>query len=413
MNVFVKNIDGKPLMPCTPAKARKLLRDGKAKVIKRRPFTIQLNWQCEGYTQAVTIGIDKGSHKTGFCVTANGKILLCGTINHRKDIKEKMDLRREHRQSRRNRKWYRQPRFNNRASSRRSGRLLPSIKANVEEVYRVVRKIPLPISQIVIEDVQIDIAALNNPDLNGKAYQESNRLHPNLRLACLVRDDFQCWICKVKDCRLEAHHIVERNKGGKDTIKNLATLCDACHSKLHEGKATLSLKGDNGFIDRIAQRTMQGKTHMYGLLSAIAPVEKRFGYETHEYRKLLDLEKDHYIDALCLATMGDGEVIQPDVTNYFDANFLPHQTRKQYHSCPQKGKGRVKYQVNEELGGFRKGDIVLVKGKWEKRIWSIYSNGLLAFPRVKGEPMTSVPKYCQLLEKAKTIMFCRSQYSTN
>lgn len=409
MLVYVINQDGKPIMPCTPTKARKLLDSGRAKVIKRIPFTIQLNWQCEGYVQPVTLGIDKGSHKTGFCVVANGKILLCGTIYHRKDIKEKINSRREHRRSRRNRKWYRKPRFDNRSSSKRSGRLLPSIKTNVEEVHRVVYKLPLPISQIVIEDVQIDIAALNNPDLNGKAYQESNRLHPNLRLACLIRDDFQCCICRGKNKKLEAHHIVPRSDGGKDTINNLATLCDTCHNKLHAGEATLPLKGENGFIDRIAQRTMQGKTHMYGLLCETAPVKKRFGYETHDYRKILDLEKDHYIDALCLATIEDGEVVEPSTDNYFDVNFLPHQTRKQYHSCPQKRKGRVKYQVNKELRGFQKGDVVLVKGKWEKRIWSIYSNGSLAFPRVKGEPVSSVPKYCQLLEKSKTVYFERQR----
>ena len=404
-NVYVKNLDGKPLMPCTPAKANKLLDSGRARVIKRKPFTIQLNWQCEGFVQSVVLGIDKGSHETGYCGIGNSKILLCGTINHRKDVKEKMDSRREHRRSRRNRKWYRKPRFLNRASSKRSGRLLPSIRTNVEEVYRVACKLPVPISQIVIEDVQIDIAALNNPDLNGKAYQESNRLHPNLRLACLVRDDFQCCICKGKNRKLEAHHIVERSKGGKDTITNLVTLCDSCHTKLHKGKVTLEIKGENGFKDRIAQRTMQGKTYLYELLNRISPVEKRFGYETHDYRKMLGLEKDHYIDALCLAMIGDGEVIEPNTDNYFEVSFLPHQTRKQYHSCLQKGKGRVRYQVNEELGGFRKGDIVLVKEKWEKRVNSIYSNSLLAFPRVKGEPASSAPKHCQLLEKAKTIMF--------
>ena len=65
----------------------------------------------------------------------------------------------------------------------------------------------------------------------------------------------------------------------------------------------------------------------------------------------------------------------------------------------------MKYQVNKELEGFRKGDVVLVKEKYEKRINSIYSNGVLAFPRVKGEPSSSTPKHCRLLEKAKTIMF--------
>ena len=405
MNVYVYNLDGKPLMPTTEAKCRKLLRDGRAMVVRRKPFTIRLTWQCEGHTQPVTVGIDKGSHKTGFCAVGNGRILIAGTINHRKDIKEKMDSRREHRRSRRGRLWHRPPRWNNRASSRRSGRIPPSVKANVEEVYRVVRKLPLPISHIVIEDVQVDIARLNNPELQGKDYQVSNRLDENLRLACLMRDDFTCHVCKAKNCRLETHHIVERSNGGKDTIANLVTLCDGCHDKVHAGKAVLTIKGENGFKDRIAQRTMQGKTHLYGLLSTIVPVEKRFGYETSSYRKSLGLDKDHWVDALCLATMGDGEVVLSDKCNYFDVSFRSRQNRKQFYDCPKKGRGRVRYQVNEELGGFRKGDMVLVKGKWEKRVLSIYSTGLLSFQRVVGEPFTSVPRHCQLLEKAKTCMF--------
>ena len=405
MLVYVRNLNGKPIMPCTPAKARKLLRDGKAKVVKRKPFTIQLNWQCEGQTQPVTIGIDKGSHVTGFCAIANGRVLVTGHIHHRCDIKRKMDDRRAHRRSRRNRKWYRPARFGNRASSNRSSRLPPSIKANVEEVYRVMCKLPLPITRIIVEDVQIDIARLNDPTLQGTDYHKSNRLDPNLRLACLIRDDFTCRICNGKTRKTEAHHIVERSKGGKDTIRNLATLCDECHDDLHNGKATLNFIGENGFKDRIAQRTMQGKAHMYGLLSAIAPVSKVFGYQTHEYRKRLELAKDHYIDALCVATLDSGEIVAPDRGNFYKVSFLARQTRQQYHSCPQKGKGRVRYQINEELSGFRKGDVVLVRGQWEKRIWSIYSTGYLAFPRVKGEPAASTPKRCRLLEKAKTVYF--------
>ena len=42
MLVYVLNKNRKPLMPCKPQKARKLLRNGKAKVIRREPFTIQL-----------------------------------------------------------------------------------------------------------------------------------------------------------------------------------------------------------------------------------------------------------------------------------------------------------------------------------------------------------------------------------
>ena len=61
---------------------------------------------------------------------------------------------------------------------------------NVMEVVRVVRKIPLPISHITVEDVQVDVRRLSNPNVRGSEYQQSNRLDENLRIACLMRDNF-------------------------------------------------------------------------------------------------------------------------------------------------------------------------------------------------------------------------------
>jgi len=256
MLVYVINKNGNLLMPCKPAKARKLLRDKKAKVVNLSPFTIQLQWDCEENVQEVTVGIDKGSHITGVSCVANGRILMSGEIHHRTDIKGKMDARRANRRNRRKRKWYRPVRFLNRASSKRSGRLPPSIKSNVEEVIRVVRQIPLPIIKIVIEDVQVDIARLNNPDLQGKEYQQSSRLSENLRIATLMRDDYQCTQCNKKS-NLDAHHIIWKEHGGKDTIENLITLCKQCHKKVHKGKLKLNVEGVSGFKDKIAQRTMR------------------------------------------------------------------------------------------------------------------------------------------------------------
>ena len=109
-----------------------------------RPFTIQLAWACTAHAQDVTLGIDKGSSVTGFRAVGNGRVLLSGEIHHRRDVKEKMETRRGHRRQRRNRLRYRQPRFLNRGSSKRSGRLPPGIRTNVEEVVRVVERIPLP-----------------------------------------------------------------------------------------------------------------------------------------------------------------------------------------------------------------------------------------------------------------------------
>ncbi|MBC8229235.1 HNH endonuclease, partial [bacterium] len=375
--VYVKNKNGKPLMPCKPAKARKLLRDKKAKVVNRCPFTIQLLWDCEENVQEVTVGIDKGSHITGFSCVANGEILISGEIHHRTDIKDKMDARRANRRNRRSRKWYRPKRFLNRASSKRSGRLPPSIKAQSEEVIRVVRKIPLPISHIVVEDIQVDIARLNNPHLHGADYQESNRLDENLRIATLMRDGYKCTQCGKKNMRLDAHHIIWKEHGGKDTIQNLITLCKSCHRKVHAGKLKLDVEGVSGFKDQIAQRTMQGKNYMYEILLHQAPLKKVFGYQTSAKRKSLGFKKSHSIDALCIATLETSEVISPNRDNFYRIKFRPRQTRRRYHDLPRKGVGRLLYQVNAELAGFRKGDIVSVKGKWVKQINSIYSNGYL------------------------------------
>ncbi|HZR44353.1 MAG TPA: RNA-guided endonuclease IscB [Ktedonobacteraceae bacterium] len=405
MFVYVRNQNGQALMPCTPAKARKLLKAGRARVIRRMPFTIQLQWQCEENVQEVTLGIDKGSRFTGICCVGNGHILLSAEIQHRQDVKDKMESRRRNRRNRRKRKWYRPKRFANRASSKRSGRIPPSIKTNVEEVIRVVRQIPLPISLILIEDVQVDLARLNNPHLKGSQYQDPTRLDENLRLACLMRDGYQCQNCGKKNTRLEAHHIIYREHGGKDTLENLLCLCETCHHQVHNGKVTLKVQGVSGHLDQIAQRTMQGKSYLYAALGELVPLATLFGYQTAMLRKARDLPKTHDADALCIATYDSGESIPYNQEHFYQIAFRPRRTRRQYHDLPRKGQGRVQYQVNEELEGFHKGDVVRVKRRWIKQVNSIYSSGYLAFKRVKGEPCVARPQDCQLLERVCTVLW--------
>ncbi len=392
-------------MPCTPAKARKLLRASKAKVVGRCPFTIQLLWDCEGHVQDVILGIDKGSHVTGIACVGNGEVLLSAEVYHRCDVKERMDARHIHRKNRRARKWYRPARFANRASSRYSGRLLPSIKTNIEEVIRVVKQLPLAISHIVVEDVQVDIARLNNPNLRGTQYQVPIRMDENLRIACLMRDGYQCQQCGKRNCSLHAHHLVYRKYGGKDTLANLLTLCESCHTRVHQGKLMLKVTGVSGHLDVIAQRSMQGKAYLYATLGKQTQLSTVFGYETSAYRKARGLPKTHCIDALCVATLKTGDVVPEECENVYTIGFRPRQTRRQFHDLPRKGEGRVRYQVYEELEGFRKGDIVQVKGRWIKQINAIYGDGRLAFKRVKREPPSARPKDCQLLERGRTVVW--------
>ena len=365
--VYVRNKNGNPLMPCKPAKARHLLRDGKAKVVKRKPFTIQLLWDCEKNVQEIRCGIDKGCKVTGIaCVgkkvkakpTLFGEILFSASIKHRNPValqqkdgcKTFVEVRAERRRSRRHRhRWHRKPRFNNRASSKRSGRLPPTIKMNVMEVVRVVRKIPLPISHIIVEDVQVDVRKLSDPNVRGSEYQQSNRLDENLRIACLMRDNFTCQKCGKKNIELQAHHIVWTTKGGKDSIYNLITLCEDCHDKVHDtGKSgKIKLKagkvatGMDGFSDKIAQRTMQGKTLMYSLLEEVASLSTCYGYQTAAFRKALDLPKEHWIDAVCIACLQTGEIVPLNNSNHYSIWFRAKQSRRIFNTQPKKG-GKIK-----------------------------------------------------------------------
>jgi hypothetical protein len=78
--VLVVNKHGRPLMPTTPRKARKLLESSRAKIYARRPFTIQLLYGCRGYTQPVTLGIDSGYQTVGYSAVTEKDELIGGEL---------------------------------------------------------------------------------------------------------------------------------------------------------------------------------------------------------------------------------------------------------------------------------------------------------------------------------------------
>jgi RRXRR protein len=75
--VYVLAPDGTPLMPCSCVIARLLLKEGKAKVKMRTPFTIRLLTQpVTTYTQPLTLGLDTGSSVIGSAVAnEQGQVL--------------------------------------------------------------------------------------------------------------------------------------------------------------------------------------------------------------------------------------------------------------------------------------------------------------------------------------------------
>ena len=103
-------------------KVRRLLKSGKAKVIKRCPFTIQLLYDTTNFVQEVTLGVDSGSKHIGLSTTTKDKVLFESDIELRNDIVDLLSTRREARRARRNRKTrYRKARFLNRVASKKRG----------------------------------------------------------------------------------------------------------------------------------------------------------------------------------------------------------------------------------------------------------------------------------------------------
>src|SRR5579863_7941506 len=84
--VYVLNCHGHPLMPCQPRKARVLLKEGKAKVVKMVPFTIQLLYGSSGYKQEVSLGIDAGTQHIGVSATTESTVLFEAEVKPRTDI---------------------------------------------------------------------------------------------------------------------------------------------------------------------------------------------------------------------------------------------------------------------------------------------------------------------------------------
>lgn len=155
MKVYVISQDGKPLMPTTPARARKMLKGGKAKCIRRIPFTIKLLYKTTTYTQSITLGIDTGSSHIGSAAADNrGNVLYLSEIEIRNDITDKMKQRAKYRRNRRNRKTrYRQVRWLNRKNSIKSDRFSPTMVSKINSHLKEISfaKSLLPITHVILE----------------------------------------------------------------------------------------------------------------------------------------------------------------------------------------------------------------------------------------------------------------------
>ena len=161
--VYVLNKHGEPLMPCSSGKARLLLKQQKACVVKRTPFTIKLLFGSTGYKQPITLGVDAGSKHVGLSASTEKRELYREEFTPRNDVVDLLSTRRQNRRSRRNRKTrYRAPRFDNRVHSKHKGWLAPSVEVKIQEHITVIKRIRriLPITLVRVETAEFDTQRL-------------------------------------------------------------------------------------------------------------------------------------------------------------------------------------------------------------------------------------------------------------
>ena len=389
MVVYVLNKDGQPLMPTKRCgKVRRLLKQNEAKVIKRCPFTIQLLYDTTNFTQSITLGVDAGSKHIGLSATTEDKELYSSDVTLRTDIVDLLSSRREFRSSRRNRKTrYRKPRFNNRVSTKKKGRVSPSINQKIDTHLTVINKVCkiLPIAKIIVEVASFDIQKIKNPDIKGIEYQQGEQLDFwNVREYVLSRDSYTCQCCKgkSKDKILNVHHIESRKTGG-DAPNNLITLCETCHTGYHKGSVSFpkTIKRGMSFKDAAFMGIM--RWYLYNeLKERYNDVSLTYGYITKNTRIKSKLPKEHYIDARCIS---GNPLAKPLGYVFYQKKVRCH--NRQIHKCTINKSGKRKLnQAPFLVNGFRLFDKVRYQNK-EYFIFGRRSSGFFDVRDLQGNKL--------------------------
>ena len=349
--VYVLDHTGNPLMPTKRhGWVRRALRDGKATVVKRSPFTIKLTYESETITQDVSLHLDSGYANIGFSAQANSRELLGGVLELLKGMSERIKERAMYRNNRRSRLRYRKPKFKKGGdfvSNRTDGWLAPSIQHKLDSHLNLIRKIQqiLPITSIQIETASFDIQKINNPDIESTRYQQGEQLgFWNLREYILHRDNHTC---QNPDCKnkgkekiLQVHHLGYWKQDRSDRPANLITLCTKCHTPknhqkngfLHGWEPRLKSFKPETFMTTVRRRLVNQAREIFDL-----PVTETFGYLTKASRIAKELPKSHHYDAFAMGnatklsrsyTINQTRRNNRSLENFNDAKYLHKETKK-------------------------------------------------------------------------------------
>ena len=343
--VYVLDADGRPLMPTRRhGKVRHLLREGKAKVTNRRPFTIQLLYESTAYVQNLSGGTDPGRTNIGnavvFCNGDTISVLYADHVTSRnKEVPKFMQKRAEHRRgSRRGERKRRQRRavqnrqsfgvrerilpgckepivlhdirnteakFNNR--KREPGWITPTVRQLVQTHRNQIRYICsiLPVTDWTLELNRFSFMELENGRIFGTDFQNGRmKGYDSVEKYVSALQDGVCIFCGE---RIEHyHHILPRSKGGSNRPENIAGLCKYHHKLIHKDRKWTEKLNRIGEKKTYAALSVlnQAIPYIYRELLGIfgeEHVHLTTGYQTKEKRERSGLSKDHVYDAVAIA----------------------------------------------------------------------------------------------------------------
>jgi 5-methylcytosine-specific restriction endonuclease McrA len=431
--VFVLDRKGRPLMPCSEKRARKLLESGRARVHKLIPFAIRLVDRLleDSVLQPMRVSIDPGSKVTGVALTrieasvdlSTGEInppvmhivVLIELVHRGAQISKALMSRAALRRGRRTRNLrYRAPRFLNRTKP--DGWLAPSLQHRVHTTTSWVARLRrlAPVTQIAQELVRFDMQQMQSPDIEGVEYQRGTLAGYELGEYLLEKWMRTCAYCDAQSVPLEKDHIVARSAGGSNRVSNLTLACRPCNQKKAARDVREFLATQQERLKRVLARAKAPmrdasavNSTRWALFNALKqsglPIETGSGGLTKFNRTRLGIPKTHALDAACVGVVGDvRRPAQPTLTVKCTGRGSRKRTRVDAFGFP-----RGYLMSSKSVHGFRTGDMVKASvpasskrvGEYAGRV-AIRASGSFNIQTTHGVVQGISHKHCRIIQRS-------------
>ena len=301
--VYVIGANGTPLMPTDRAGwVRKMLRDNKAKVVRRMPFTIQLLYETAQNVQPITLGVDAGHRAVALSASSEGNEYYSAEMRLRKDVKKQIKARKDFRRKRNSKKRYRPLRVQNRGNMKKNEWLTVTGRVKlVEQIQAIKRAMDImPIAAIHVEVAEFDFDRYLR-EADGVDPASELMAEYNFRQYALWCNHYKCSSCKGKE---KDHRLVVFSFDGDEICgsRSNIVLCRTCYDKFKNGrKKILPIKKE--IFPSDVRWFGNTRLHLRRAIQELFPdveIVEYYGYQTKAIREGMELSKSFLNDAFVL-----------------------------------------------------------------------------------------------------------------